>query len=307
MQSCTRRFDLAFAFLLAGALLLFVTTSLAVAETEWTGSLTIGADYQGWTDIDDPQGEFDFWHANVAGNAQRRLSEDSKWSIALQGGYRAFGYRFDGLPLGIDPWDETHVVRLSPRMVYAIDQEWSLFGGPVGEFSGESGARFSKAIRGGALFGAQWRPRPGLMIGLGVLGMTAIEDDFLIQPIVLVDWQINDQWRFSTQSWTSRGGRLEIIYAFADSWEASIAGGRERERFRLDRSSAESSEGVGEESSLPITLQISKTLRSALKIDLYGGIAVNGELRVETETGDKIAVSDFDRSFFGGAAITVPF
>ncbi|MCP4905503.1 MAG: hypothetical protein GY910_11035 [bacterium] len=290
-------------------LVLFLSPPESSAQTgsEWSGSFTVGADYQGWTDIDKPQGEFDFWHTNVAANAQRRLGSDSNWSVALQGEYRAFGYRFDGLPGGLDPWDEAHVVRLSPRMMYAIDEKWSLFGGPVGEFSGESGARFSKAIRGGALFGAQWRPRAGLTIGLGVLGITAIEEDFLIQPVVIIDWKISDAWRFSTQSWTSRGGRLEFIYSFADSWEASLAGGRERERFRLDRSAPSVSEGVGEESSLPITLRVAKTLRSGLVVGVHGGVVVNGELRVENENGDNVAVSDFDRSVFGGVSLTVPF
>ena len=293
------------------ALFLVAFSGTVHAQPQWAGSVTIGADYQGWTDLDGPEGEFDFWHANVHANAARRLSEDSKWSVALEGGYRAFGYRFDGLdnviPGPLDPWDTVHVVRLSPRMSYAIDDTWSLFGGPIGEFSGENGARFSKSIRGGALFGAQWRPNEKLMIGLGVLGITAIEDDFLIQPVILVNWQINDAWRFTTQSWTSRGGRLEIIYAFAGSWEASLAGGRERERFRLDRSTGSYSQGTGEETSLPVTLRLSKTLRNKMKIDVYGGIVVDGELRIEDEQGDGIAVSDFDRSFLGGAALTVPF
>ena len=287
-------------------LLLIGSGAAASAENAWHGSLTVGADYQAWTDIDDPDGEFDFWHGNIAANAQRRLGDDSRFAVALRGEYRVFGYRFDGLPFP-DPWDDAHVVRLSPRLMFAINDTWSLFGGPIAEFSGESGVRFSKAIRGGALFGAQWKPREGLSIGLGVLGITAIEDDFLIQPIIIVDWQITEELRLTTQSWTSRGGRLEFIYDFADSWSAGLAGGRERERFRLDRSSNATSEGVGVESSIPITLTISKTLRNKLRIDVYGGVALSGELRVETKTGANVGVSDFDRSFYGGAAVTVPF
>ncbi|MFP6655347.1 MAG: hypothetical protein VCB25_06945, partial [Myxococcota bacterium] len=230
--------------------LFFASVSVAMADSDWHGKLTIGGDYQGWTDIDNPQGEFDFWHTNVSAHAQRRLGGDSRWAVALQGEYRVFGYRFDGLPIP-DPWDDAHVVRLSPRLMFTIDDTWSLFGGPIAEFSGESGVRFSKAIRGGALFGAQWRGSENLTIGLGVLGITEIEDDFLIQPVLIVDWKISDSWRLTTQSWTSRGGTLEIIHSFGDGFEVSVAGGRERERFRLDRSSKAvapatgASEGVG--------------------------------------------------------------
>lgn len=290
--------------------LFFASVSVAMADSDWHGKLTIGGDYQGSTDIDDPDGEFDFWHTNVSAHAQRRLGDDSRWAVALQGEYRAFGYRFRDLPPTSvnNPWGTAHVVRLSPRLMYTIDDTWSLFGGPIAEFSGESGAQFSNSIRGGALFGAQWRGSENLTIGLGVLGITEIEDDFLIQPVLIVDWKISDSWRLTTQSWTSRGGRLEIIHSFGDGFEASVAGGRERERFRLDRSkTATGGKGVGEESSLPITLTVSKTMRDGMRIDVYGGIVVNGELRVEDERGNGRGVSDFDRSFFGGAALTMPF
>ncbi len=287
--------------------LVLVATS-ATAEPAWIGDLSIGADYQFNTSLDDANAEFDFWHTNVRARAERRLGHSSKWGLSLGAEHRAFGFRFDGLTGGADPWDTIHVVRLAPRLSYQINQTWGLFGGPMGEFSGEAGSDFSDAIRGGAIFGAMWRPNDKLMIGIGVLGMNAIEDDFLLQPVLLFDWKITDSLRLTTQSWTSRGGRLELIYGVGDGWDVAFSGGRERERFRLDTNKAANiSRGVGEENSIPLSLRVSKTLRSGMKISAFGGVAVRGELRVETADGNNVAVSDYDRAAFAGLSVSLPF
>ena len=291
---------------LAALASVLLVTCAARAETPWQGSLTAGVVYQGWTDIDDPDGEFDFWEGHFSGSASRRLGEASRWGVSLQGEYRVFSYRFDGLPLNAG-WDDAHIMRLSPRLTYALASKWTLFGGPIAELSGESGAHFSRSMRGGALFGVQWRPRAGLMIGLGVLGINQIGGDFLFQPIVLLDWQISERWRVTTQSWTSRGGELSILYSLGQDWTLSLSGGRDQERFRLEGSQATVGKGVGEESSLPFTLMLSKTLSDRLELSVYGGVVVDGELRVEDQTGDNVGVSDYERSFFGGAAVKLSF
>lgn len=294
---------------LFSACAVLLIASSATAASDWQGNVSIGADYQFNTNLDDSNAEFDFWHTNLSVRAQRPLGDESKWSLTLGGEYRAFGFRFDGLGGGLDPWDTIHIVRVAPRLAYQIDQHWSLFGGPIGEFSGESGSDAGDAMRGGALFGAMWRPNKRLMIGLGVLGISEIEEDFLIQPVVLLDWQVTDAFRITTQSWSSRGGLLELIYRIGEGWEVSLAGGRERERFRLDTKGTGTgiSRGVGEENSLPISLSVSKTLRDGMKITVFGGVALNGELRVETATGNNVAVSDYDKAIFAGASLSLPF
>jgi hypothetical protein len=64
---------------------------------------------------------------------------------------------------------------------------------------------------------------------------------------------------------------------------------------------------VGEENSIPLSLRVSKTLRSGMKISAFGGVAVRGELRVETAIGNNVAVSDYDRAAFAGLSVSLPF
>ena len=285
----------------------FLTMGGAAAHaSEWKGRAMLAVDYQGSTDLDNPNGEFDVIHPSVNVLASRRLGDESPWSFAIAAEYRAFEYGFDGLAAG-DAWDDVHVVRVAPRLRYAVDEQWGIFGGPIGEFSAEGGSRFSESIRGGILVGADWRPNDRFFIGLGVLGISEIGDEALIQPVVLITWKITDRFEFTTQSWTSRGGRAKFSYAFDGGWETSIAAGRERERFRLDKRLPGVGDGVGEKNSFPVTFAVAKTLESGITLEAFGGPVLDGELRIEDQNGNNIAVSDFERSWYVGAAVRLPF
>lgn len=274
--------------------------------SEWKGRAMLAVDYQGSTDLDNPNGEFEIIHPSVNVLASRSLGDESPWSLSIAGEYRAFEYGFDGLAAG-DAWDDIHVVRVAPRLRYAVDDQWGLFAGPVGEFSAEGGSRFADSIRGGLLVGADWRPHDRFFIGLGVLGISEIGEEALIQPIVLITWKITDRFKFTTQSWTSRGGRARFSYAFDGGWEASLAAGRERERFRLDKRLPGVGDGVGEKNSFPVTFTVAKTLASGITLEAFGGPVLDGELRIEDQNGNNIAVSDFERSWYVGAAMKLPF
>jgi hypothetical protein len=44
-----------------------------------------------------------------------------------------------------------------------------------------------------------------------------------------------------------------------------------------------------------------------MKISAFGGVAVRGELRVETATGNNVAVSNYDRAAFASLSVSLPF
>ena len=289
-------------------LLLACLTAVAGSghASEWKGRAMLAVDYQGWSDLDNPSGEFDVLHPSVNVLASRRLGDESPWSFSIASEYRAFEYRFDGLDAG-DAWDDIHVFRAAPRLRYALDEQWGIFGGAVGEFSGEGGSRFADAIRGGILVGGDWRPNDRFFVGLGVLAISALGDEALIQPIILITWNITDALTFTTQSWTSRGGRAKFNYAFEGGWQLSVAAGRERERFRLDKRLPGVGDGVGEKNSFPVTFTVAKTLESGITVEAFGGPVLGGELRVEDQNGNNVAVSDFERSWYVGAAVKLPF
>ena len=63
--------------------------------SEWKGRAMLAVDYQGWSDLENPNGEFDVLHPSVNVLASRRLGDESPWSFSIASEYRAFEYRFD--------------------------------------------------------------------------------------------------------------------------------------------------------------------------------------------------------------------
>ena len=252
---------------------------------------------------DDPNGEFEIIHPS--GNAgEQEFGRRVARSLSIVGEYRLSNTASTASPRGTPGTTSTSFVsQPAPvRRGRPVGPLW----GPVGEFS-QRGSRFADSIRGGLLVGADWRPHDRFFIGLGVLGISEIGEEALIQPIVLITWKITDRFKFTTQSWTSRGGRARFSYAFDGGWEASLAAGRERERFRLDKRLPGVGDGVGEKNSFPVTFTVAKTLASGITLEAYGGPVLDGELRIEDQNGNNIAVSDFERSWYVGAAMKLPF
>jgi hypothetical protein len=289
---------------LTAALGLCLAAGGALAQEGWNARLSVGFDYQIDTDLD-VGGEFDYWHTNVGLDAGRKLGES--WRADLRTGYRAFGYDFSGLAGGIDPWDTIHVIRLNPVLTYLPSDKWQIWGGPIVEASLESGAVLKDAIRAGGLLGATYQWTESFSIGLGALAVNQIEDGAEVHPILILDWSITEALRFTTRSWTTRGGLFELIYGFGEDWELGLSGGFHRERFRLDSGPAAFDEGVGEDEATIASLRISRFLGKGVRLDLFGGLTLDGEFRLEDEDGDKVAKSDYDNAAFAGAAISIPF
>jgi hypothetical protein len=125
---------------------------IAAEASEWNTRLWTGFEFQGETDLDGP-GEFDYGMFVLGGRSSGPL--DERLGLVLRGDYRLIGYEFDNL--GFDPWETVHVLRMNPSLQVRLDDTWSLLGGPIFEFSGETDADGGDSLRGGASFGVTYR------------------------------------------------------------------------------------------------------------------------------------------------------
>src|SRR6185503_2748585 len=104
-------------------------------------------------------------------------------------------YRFSAYDFSRpEPWDDIHTFRATVLAHYAIDERWTVFGGPSIAVSGESDADVSDAVTFGGALGATYRFSESLVLGVGFTASTEIEDDARLRPLVIVNWQINDRW-----------------------------------------------------------------------------------------------------------------
>jgi hypothetical protein len=77
-------------------------------------------------------------------------------------------------------------------------------------------------------------------------------------------------------------------------------------RFRLSESGPVAN-GVGQVSGAPIFLRAAREFEGGLTLNLYAGVVVAGELRVEDASGNLLRKDDFDPSPIVGANLTWRF
>ncbi len=276
------------------------------------------------TDLDD---DGEFATTGGFGRAQLVVRLSDRIRIRAVSSYYGLEYDFDDPPTiagsAFKPWNTVHVARLNPMLELQISERWQIFGGPLFEASLENGADLGDGFKPGGLLGAKVTLSPTLTFGFGILGVAEIEDNAYIQPLLLLDWQPMERITVHAESWTTRGGKLEVVYQVNDQFEVTTSVRYRRERFRLKERVLEvdpvvilrtGSQGVAEDravipalrlSYLPDAQIIQDTL-GRLRIDLEIGVALAGDLRIEDENGDQIQTMPYDPAPILQFTITVP-
>ena len=277
------------------------------------------------TDLDD-DGDFDSWTAYARGHFVARL--DERVHVRLVGSYHGSSYEWDDPPTvagsEFKPWNTIHVARLNPLLGYEVDDRLNVFAGPLLEASLENGADLSNGLKPGGTLGAEWQVSDDLKVGLGILGVKEIEDDFYIQPLLILDWTPRSDLTVHASSWTTRGGRLEIAYRPTSQLEIATSLTWRRERFRLKErvltttppppTFRTGSQGVGEDRAIVPALRVSyladcafiRETVGALKLDLEAGVALAGDLYIESKTGAKIQSTGYDPAPTLGLTVSIP-
>lgn len=277
------------------------------------------------SDLDD-DGSFDMIGGFVRGQFVVRLTDDVH--VRMLGSYHGVAYEFDDPPTiagsEFKPWNTIHVARLNPLVGFELTDRIDLFAGPLVEASLENGADFSNGLKPGGLIGAEFRIDDDLVLGLGIVGVAEIEDDFYLQPVLILDWTPIDRLTIHASSMTTRGGKLEIAWAVTDELEIAGSVSYRRERFRLKERTLTTdpppptfrvgSKGVGEDRAVIPAFRVSYAPRAAfiadtlgaVRIDLEAGVALAGDLRIEDRTGGDIQTMGYDPAPTLSLTISIP-
>ena len=258
-----------------------------------TGGFRITAGFGYRTDADiDHGGDFNELRFSIAGVGLIRFND--QWTMAPILAYRFSHYDWSSG----DPWEDIHTLRTTPLMQYALDDHWTIFGGPSLGFSAESGADIGDAFTFGGFAGVRYKVNPNLTVG-GALGVfSQIEDDAVVLPLPIVQWQINDQWSLNagfTEVAAAGGIGAEISYKINDKWAAGAGVQFQKKRFRLS-DDGPVPDGVGEDRNVPIYAKIAWQACPHGTLELIGGVAVGGNVRIEDEDGHKLGDEDYDPS-----------
>ncbi|MBC02012.1 MAG: hypothetical protein CMJ34_01735 [Phycisphaerae bacterium] len=234
-----------------------------------------------------------------------RFHPEVTGSVALAWG--GDWYRFKGdselspAP-GVTPWNSVQAVTAIGLSNWQLDQRWSMNLGLRIGFAGETQARFSDSLTFGGNAALSYAFSEKLSIGGGVLLSSQIEDSILAIPVVIVYWQVTDTVVVSNvlgpEAYPTGAG-LEIAWRPDRISEVSIGSRYEVRRFRLDDTGpANRSEGVGEDSGLPIWLRSTWRFSNGIRMDIVGGVSLFNEYRLDDRNGNRISNADLDPAAF---------
>ena len=191
-------------------------------------------------------------------------------------------------------WDNINQYTLLGLLDWQINESWSLSGGPMLRAAGEGSASFHNGTSIGALLGFNWLANKDLSLGLSLGVLSQLEDDPAIVPIP------NIRWRFGDVTLRTGilplGGRTglgpDIAWSINEVVDLAVGAQYQRRRFRLDDHGF-NKKGIGEETSAPLYARIAFHPVPEATLELFTGVAVAGDMRVEDKDGD----SSFDRSY----------
>lgn len=268
----------------------------------------LSASYEYGFDTDiDGGGSFSLNRYNIGVDLKKQI--DRQWGISFDAGYTLTDYDFSGSGgFGLlDPWDKINKATAGFRVNYQLSRKWGVGAGPFIRFSGESGADFGDSLTYGGTLGFLYTPSRNFFAGAGVFISSRIEDDVLVVPGLLFNWQINEKLRLSsllTGIRTELGPRVQMNYDIGNGFSTGLSVGYEFQRFRLDDEGI-AVNGVGDIKMLPVWGSIYYNINRAVRLAFYGGAGFLGELELEDSSGDRIEKEDFDTLFFIGGGLRV--
>jgi hypothetical protein len=250
-------------------------------------SASAGSSYQFKSDV---TGGGDFSVTRYSLMAGGSVPIDEKFGIGVGLSYDFEDYNISnlkGFPVA-NPWNMIDRVGLGARLTYKVGENWGLHVGPIVQYAGERGADFDDSLMYGGIIGATYRASRDFAIGLGA-GVFYRLEQTVVFPSLFVSWKITDRLYLGNSYRLGPVGPagLEVTYVLDKDWQLGVGGGYRSLRFRLD-STGPIPSGIGENVSWPLYVRLSRRLWQTVNIDLFGGAAFGGKLRLEDSGGNEI-------------------
>lgn len=242
-----------------------------------------------------------------------RMVKTDDFTLTLAMGYEFDWYHWKGTSsLGTsDPFGSVNLFALQVRAGYKLAPEWTIGLGGIFGLAGETNADAGDSIYGGGIASFAWTPSKDLMLGVGLLAVTQLQDDVLIIPIPVVHWNFAEEWVLSTirRPPASPFVGVDVAWEPHDSpVDLSVGLAWQQRRFRLGANTAANlNNGVGEDQSFALIGGVGYDICANARLDLMAGINFYEKLQVENSAGRQVRDATVDPSAMLGLFLTVRF
>jgi len=257
---------------------------------------------------------------NAYFSVAHRTKLSDKASMFALGSYTLHRYNFSsnsGL-MNYYQWDDVHRMVLGALVGYDLNDRWRLIGGGLVKSWGEGGGDYGDSITGGLIGGFDYHPNEDFSVGLIIGAFSALEDSLALLPVPTMKWNFAEDWRLHVGlvSVSDPGVGAEVTWQVGKTVSIGTGFAFQSRRYRLNNKTRRRSmsrpnrtdkDGIGQETELPVFVMIQWKPTPKSSLDLLGGVALAGNVRVESSTGGRISDNDYDPAPFVGLKGTIGF
>lgn len=281
-----------FACTLACSLVATATMAQALPPGATVSAATLFGVTQFDTDFDS-SGSFRRSEVVAKGEVLRQFTP--RLAAGLNVSYQFDQWRFDQPHAfgGRAPWGDIQAPQIGATFLYSPAADWRVIVAPSIEWSYEDGASAGDAQVYGAVVMASKVFSPTLTLGLGAAAYRQLYETKVF-PFLTIDWQITDQWSLSNPlpAGPAGGAGLELAYEPSEGLEIGVGAAYRSTVFRL-KDDGPVPGGIGEATSIPLFLRISRDFSASTRLDFYAIALVNGKLSVKNQIGDDLVTEDY--------------
>lgn len=288
-----------------GALLAVAGPAHGAETNNWHPFVSVTPLYQGNGDLDSG-GNFNMSGAIVRGGASYDFGAGTQAGVTLS--YDHLDYSFSkASAFGQAPWGNVQHYGVAVPLSLALSDGWNVRFAPSVDWFKENGADTGDSLVWGATFSGAKQFDGGNRLGLGVGVFSQIEKTSVF-PFFVVDWRLSDRWRLVNPLASGPTGPagLELEYRINGGWMASVGAAYRVMRFRLSDTGLVSN-GVGQETGVPVFLRLTRNFSDQVALHFYGGVVAGGKLRVENSSGNLVRQEDFDPAPIAGLSFVGRF
>ncbi len=276
------------AFFLVGVLV--VSAPPAHANSAWSNRLATG--YLWSMDADfDSGGSFSSQLFFLDGSTRKSFAND--FSIGLALNYTALDYDFSDF--GVNPWDRADFLTISVPITIKVGESGRLsIAGSFGSAT-EKSADWDAGWTSSLVLSYMYSFSRTLSIGTGAGFVHGLEDSSFF-PLIVVRWQITDQWLLANPFRPGPFGPagLELSYRFNDRLDFGLGGVYRTIRFALDDYSPAAPSGFAEFKGVPVFLRVGWAATSSIAVDGYLGLTLDGRLKIDDSNGDELRKESYE-------------
>ncbi len=275
--------------------------------SRWTLSLDVTGGYIFGADMDSGPGELAVAFAGARASAAYAIDKTSRVTLSIGGEY--WNYDFDGvtgLIVGTSsPFEDLYVGSLGALYTKRIDEHWGIVLGANIQSAGEGGSDFSDTLTYAGIAGFRYAFDESFSLGLSLYVSSRLEDDVIVIPIPIIEWQIDEKWRLASE--TQIDSVLYVLsYQATDHWNLGLGAGFYSQRFRLDENGPVPS-GLADVQRVLVAGRAVYEPNSNIEVALTGGYVVFHDIELLTAGGGHISSDEVKPSPYLGVSVGFTF